>query len=164
MEWYPADTPAKILRPYSADQTIFQKRSVLPPLLRLSKISLRPSSSGVVRENPPMQYFSDDPAADYFPRTESASDSTALPSLPDDPAAQSRPSTCLYTSASPPVFARQRQPPLPSRCRWYSATIPLPPASTPVRSAQALVPSQAPASNCSQSSTAPNARCPIQAP
>src|SRR5258707_10882926 len=117
MEWSPADTPAKILRSYSADQTIFQKRSVLPPLLRLSGISLRPSSSGAVRGNPPMPYFSDDPAADYFPRTESASDSTALPSLPDDPAAQSRPSTCPCTSASPQVFARQRQPPLRVRRR-----------------------------------------------
>src|SRR5258707_5244805 len=125
MEWSPADTPAKILRPCSADQTIFQKRSVPPPLLRPSKISLRPSSSVAVRENPPTPYFSDDPAADYFPRTESASDSTALPSLPDDPAAQSRPSTCPCTSASPPVFARQRQPLLRSRVRLCSSTIPL---------------------------------------
>src|SRR5258708_24769191 len=159
MEWSPADTLVKILRPYSVDQTIFQKRSVPPPLLRLSKISLRPSSSVAVRGNPPMPYFSDDPAADYFPRTESASDSTALPSLPDDPAAQSRPSTCPYISASPRVFARQRQPPLRARCRWCSATIPLPPASTPVRSAQSLVPSQARAPNLSQCSRAPTAPC-----
>src|SRR5260221_13439900 len=154
MEWSPADTPAKILRPYSADQTIFQKRSVPPPLLHPSGISLRPSSSVVVRGNPPVPYFSDDPAADCFPRTESASDSTVLPSLPDDPAAQSRPSTCPCTSASPRVFARQRQPPLRVQCRWYSETIPQPPASTPVRSEQSLVPLQARASSCLRSSTA----------